>query len=106
MAIHSRAIRSMAIAKHFRTLLGAAAVVAGMTAMAREPVESTGASPTGAPAGSLAITALRTEHASNPLGIDARRPCLGWEMAATARGARQTAYRLQVALSAADLSDG
>ncbi|HEX5789393.1 MAG TPA: family 78 glycoside hydrolase catalytic domain, partial [Woeseiaceae bacterium] len=96
----------MAIAKHFRTLLGAAAVVAGMTAMAREPGESTGASPTGAPAGSLAITALRTEHASNPLGIDARRPCLGWEMAAAARGARQTAYRLQVALSAADLSDG
>src|SRR5690606_12105747 len=55
---------------------------------------------------SLAIAALRTEHSSNPLGIDARRPCLGWEMTASARGARQSAYRIQVAASPLDLADG
>lgn len=54
----------------------------------------------------LVLPVLQTEHASNPLGIDARRPCLGWELASAARGARQTAYRIQVAASPGALADG
>ncbi len=59
-----------------------------------------------ASAASLAITALRTEHTSDPLGIDAERPCLGWEMTSPVRGARQTAYRIQVAASREALEAG
>ncbi len=46
-------------------------------------------------------TALRCEYLVNPLAIDAPRPRLSWEMAGTARGASQTAYRVL----AADSSD-
>jgi alpha-L-rhamnosidase len=83
--------------KHGRLVPGIAALLAGLClpAQAQE-----------APAASLAIRALRTEHTAEPLGIDAERPCLGWQMTAPGRGARQTAYRIQVAASREALEAG
>jgi alpha-L-rhamnosidase len=88
----------MEIKERWPVIMGAVAVFAGMTASAREPEAAAGAP--------LVIAQLRTEHGSHPLGIDARQPCLGWEMTSGTRGARQTAYRIQVAESADDLADG
>jgi hypothetical protein len=51
-----------------------------------------------------APTSLRTEHLSNPLGIDATAPRLSWSLADTTRGAAQTSYRVLVATSAANLA--
>jgi alpha-L-rhamnosidase len=42
-------------------------------------------------------TALRVEHLTNPLGIDATRPRFSWQMSDARHGARQTGYRLLVA---------
>lgn len=39
---------------------------------------------------------LRTEHRTAPLGLDDARPRLGWRLAAPERGARQTAYQVEV----------
>jgi alpha-L-rhamnosidase len=49
---------------------------------------------------SISPTALRTDYAANPLGIDAAQPSLSWRLQPTAdsaRGLRQTAYQLLVA---------
>src|SRR6478752_4441201 len=46
-----------------------------------------------------APTHLRCEYFENPLGIDARRPRLSWQLADARPGARQTAYQLGVASS-------
>jgi alpha-L-rhamnosidase len=48
-------------------------------------------------AGSLAISRLETNAASEPLGIDDRSPKLSWAMVSRQRGVRQTAYRVLVA---------
>ena len=41
---------------------------------------------------------LRTEYKENPLGIDARKPRLSWQIACRRRGAsRQSAYEIRVA---------
>ena len=45
------------------------------------------------------VTALRCEYVSHPLGIDARRPRLSWQLDALRRGARQTAYQILTATS-------
>jgi alpha-L-rhamnosidase len=58
------------------------------------------------PAAHVSLTHLQTEMLDNPLGIDARRPRLGWQLASTARGARQRAYRVQAAATAAALEEG
>jgi alpha-L-rhamnosidase len=42
---------------------------------------------------------LTCEYLANPLGLDVRQPRLGWRVGATGRGARQTAYQIQVAES-------
>ncbi len=47
---------------------------------------------------------LTAEHLSSPLGIDAARPLLGWQLDSDARGARQRAYRILVATSPTDSS--
>ena len=51
-------------------------------------------------------TRLRCEHKHNPIGIDAPRPRLSWQMRAPRREARQAAYQVRVAPSAADLMRG
>ena len=46
---------------------------------------------------------LRCEFLDNPLGIDTVQPRLSWVLHATQRGARQSAYQVLVASSAAQL---
>ncbi|EIP99815.1 alpha-L-rhamnosidase [Opitutaceae bacterium TAV1] len=48
---------------------------------------------------------FRCEFLSNPLGLDEAAPRFSWKLADSRTGARQTAYRLQVAV-AADASGG
>jgi predicted deacetylase len=40
---------------------------------------------------------LRTEHATNPVGIDEPAPRLSWTLHGDRRGMRQTAYEIRVA---------
>lgn len=51
------------------------------------------------------ITGLRCEHLVNPLGIETPVPRLSWRLESDRRGARQTAYRIEVA-AAPDLLAG
>ncbi|MCB0029518.1 MAG: alpha-L-rhamnosidase N-terminal domain-containing protein, partial [Anaerolineales bacterium] len=50
------------------------------------------------------IHSLRCENATNPLGIDVARPRLSWQLAGDQRGIAQTAYRIIVADSLAQLA--
>ncbi|MEF8938662.1 MAG: glycoside hydrolase family 78 protein [Salinivenus sp.] len=59
-----------------------------------------------APKAALEVDALRTNHKTTPMGIDGQTPCLAWTLTASARGARQTAYRMQVAESPEALAEG
>jgi alpha-L-rhamnosidase len=54
----------------------------------------------------LKLVSLRTEYKVNPLGIDARRPRLSWQLQAAARGVAQSAYQIRVARTVADLKAG
>lgn len=45
----------------------------------------------------LSPSRLRTEYLINPLGIDSPHPRLGWIVESSARGQKQTAYRILVA---------
>lgn len=47
----------------------------------------------------LRLTALRTESADSPLGIDSQKPRLSWQLSTDDRGVRQSAYRILVATS-------
>ncbi|MGY6020084.1 family 78 glycoside hydrolase catalytic domain [Streptomyces spinosirectus] len=53
-----------------------------------------------------AVEGLTVEHRTNPLGVDAAKPRFGWRTASSARGRRQTAYRILVASSAGRLARG
>ncbi|MES5823352.1 family 78 glycoside hydrolase catalytic domain [Streptomyces sp. RG80] len=44
-----------------------------------------------------AVHGLTVEHRTDPLGVDAPRPCFGWRMRSAARGRSQGAYRILVA---------
>ena len=52
------------------------------------------------------IEHLTCEYRIDPLGIDVLLPRLGWQLRSDERGARQAAYRLQAASSAALLAEG
>ena len=54
----------------------------------------------------LAITNLRCEYATNPLGLGTTAPRLSWELRSDARGERQTAYQIVVAQSEVELEAG
>jgi alpha-L-rhamnosidase len=54
----------------------------------------------------LTVTRLRVEHKENPLGIDATRPRLSWQLRSDARGVVQTAYEIRVASSEAAVKAG
>jgi alpha-L-rhamnosidase len=45
----------------------------------------------------LAPAGLRCEYATDPLGLDARRPRFSWEVSDPRRGAEQSAYEIDVA---------
>ena len=49
---------------------------------------------------------LECESLVTPLGMDAEKPTLSWQLRDTRDGARQTAYEVQVASSAANLAAG
>jgi alpha-L-rhamnosidase len=51
-------------------------------------------------------TELTTEYTSEPIGLQTDRPALGWQFETDGRDQRQTAYRVIVATSSAQLSDG
>jgi alpha-L-rhamnosidase len=54
--------------------------------------------------GAIAAVDLRCEYRTNPLGIDAVAPRLGWELTSTERGQRQTAFRVLVASDSGKLA--
>ena len=58
------------------------------------------------PAVGITVGALSVEHLNNPLGVDAARPRLSWELASGERGKSQTGYQIQVAGSEAALASG
>src|SRR3989442_6527759 len=54
----------------------------------------------------LRIVGLRTEYKQNPLGIDARKPRLSWQIQAAGRGITQSAYQVRVARSERGVQGG
>jgi alpha-L-rhamnosidase len=54
----------------------------------------------------LRPVALRCEYHQDPRGLDERRPRLSWRVESDRRGEVQTAYRIQVARSLAELEAG
>ncbi len=56
--------------------------------------------------GGLAVSRLRCEYLSNPLGIDVPEPRLDWVVASPQRGQKQTAYHILVASTRAALDAG
>ena len=54
----------------------------------------------------LKLAGLRVEYQENPLGIDARRPRLSWQIQSPGRGVVQSAYQIRVARTEQDLRDG
>ena len=76
------------------------AILIGLTLCSPGPVRAAAAS---AP---LRLVALRTEYKENPLGIDARKPRLSWQLASSGRGVRQSAYEIRVARSLAAVQAG
>jgi alpha-L-rhamnosidase len=58
-----------------------------------------------APATTALVRRLRCENRDNPVGMDAQAPRLSWWMESSARGQRQTAYRVLVASSAELLAE-
>jgi alpha-L-rhamnosidase len=57
----------------------------------------------GAASADLAVSGLRCEHLTNPLGIDAAQPRLSWVLESRARGQVQGAYQILVSTNAAEL---
>ncbi|RPI26916.1 MAG: alpha-L-rhamnosidase [Acidobacteria bacterium] len=56
-------------------------------------------------AGDLKVKRLRTEYKENPLGIDARKPRLSWQLESDDRGIVQAAYQIRVARSETGLQN-
>ncbi len=54
----------------------------------------------------LALVSLRAEYKENPDGIDIRKPRLSWQIQSDRRGTIQSAYQIQVAVTAGDLQAG
>ena len=54
----------------------------------------------------ISVVSLRCEYRENPLGIDVTQPRLSWQLQSERRGARQTAYQIQVASSGENLRNG
>ena len=57
-------------------------------------------------AATIVPASLKCEYGSAPLGVDVAAPRLYWTLAGAVRGARQTAYQLQVASSVKSLTAG
>ena len=46
---------------------------------------------------STSIVNLKTNHLTNPLGLDEPNPTFSWQMTSSTRGAMQSAYRITLA---------
>ena len=57
------------------------------------------------PVGPLSVDNLKCEYKADPIGIDASRPRLSWQLASAGRGVVQSAYELQVATSLESLQN-
>ncbi|MCX6890673.1 MAG: hypothetical protein NTX51_04015 [Verrucomicrobia bacterium] len=58
------------------------------------------------PAGGLKPAGLKCEYRANPLGLDAPRPRLSWQLESKERGQSQTAYQVLAATSRDALAKG
>ena len=56
----------------------------------------------GAQAQEFSVDNQLVEHRGAPVGIDSPKPRFSWQLHGSADGLRQTAYQIQVALSADD----
>ncbi len=54
----------------------------------------------------VTVIALRAEYKEDPLGIDARKPRLSWQLQSGARGVTQSAYQVRVSRSERGLGAG
>jgi len=54
----------------------------------------------------LGVSGLRVEYLPNPVGIDVARPRFSWRITSDTRNTQQTAYQLQVGLSAPNVGRG
>ncbi|WP_329254060.1 family 78 glycoside hydrolase catalytic domain [Streptomyces canus] len=82
---------------------------AGFTALSATPAAATGPAVPAAEgdrAGALRVERTTVEYTDRLLGTDVERPRLGWELSAPGRGARQSAYQVQVALDPGALANG
>ncbi|MGP4013048.1 family 78 glycoside hydrolase catalytic domain [Streptomyces sp. 4N124] len=78
-----------------------AGVGAGVTAFSADPAAAAGTPARGPDddrTGALRIERTTVEYAERLLGTGIERPRLSWELSAPGRGARQSAYQVQVAL--------
>jgi alpha-L-rhamnosidase len=85
---------------------GSTAAVAAMLLMTLAGTVTPASARTGRARATLELASLRTEYKENPLGIDAARPRLSWQIRSDARGVVQSAYQIQVARSERDLRSG
>src|SRR5262245_16359309 len=58
------------------------------------------------PAETIRVIHLRTEYKENPVGVDAAKPRLSWQLQSAGRGVVQSAYELRVARSESALRAG
>jgi alpha-L-rhamnosidase len=94
-----------------RRLRVGAAVVLPLTLLV---LALTGASAPGAPgaqssaqaASAPVVSSLTTQDMTNPLGIDASQPLLGWVINSAARGVSQSKYEIRVATSEGSVASG
>jgi alpha-L-rhamnosidase len=86
-----------------RRLLSVFTLLPTLCLTALPPTKSTVAGYQGRPETALTVAGLRTEYKENPLGIDARKPRLSWQIISNARGIIQSAYQIRVATSERDL---
>ncbi len=57
-------------------------------------------------AASPGVAGLQTEYSENPLGVDAPRPQLNWQVVSSERGTVQSAYEIRVGTDSAALTQG
>ncbi len=81
-------------------VVGVAAVVFLIGAVVAASPQAT------APGQAPGVGTLRTEYATNPLGIGEAAPRLSWQMQSGRRGAAQSAYQVRVAAAEAELTRG
>ncbi len=79
---------------HLRSLLCCLFCTAALPLLAQTPAAGSVVGP----------VALRVDNLATPLGIDDPAPSFSWQLQDLVRGAKQTAYEVQVASSAANLS--